>query len=341
MQVNELVEGVLRGDRRSLAKAITLVESRNPEHMKQAKVLLESILPKSGNSVRIGISGVPGVGKSTFIEVFGLYLIKNGHRVAVLAVDPTSALTGGSLLGDKVRMQNLSADQNAFIRPSPSGDSLGGVARRTRESMFLCEAAGYDVVVVETVGVGQSDISVSSMVDFFLLMQLPNAGDEIQGIKRGVMEVCDAIVVNKADGDNLPKARLARVQLENALSILRTDYGWKPPVLLVSAKEKRGIDKVWFTILEYKHRMELKGFFGERRRKQNRQWMWDIVMDSLKKRFFEDESIRDEVVSMEKALDDNLTTPFYAAEHLLNVFFGRGVKNDYRYKSHRRSREES
>ena len=221
IKINDIVAGVKTGNIRSLAKAITLVESRSPDHSLAATTLLDELLPASGNSIRIGISGVPGVGKSTFIEAFGLHLTALGHKVAVLAVDPSSQLSGGSILGDKTRMEELSRDPRAFIRPSPAGDTLGGVARKTRETMLVCEAAGYDVIIVETVGVGQSEITVASMVDFFLLLQLPNAGDELQGIKRGVMEIADAILINKSEGDNRPRAELARQQYVNALHMLK------------------------------------------------------------------------------------------------------------------------
>ncbi|WP_035588890.1 methylmalonyl Co-A mutase-associated GTPase MeaB [Hippea jasoniae] len=319
--VDELSALLIAGKRRALAKAITLIESKKPEHKKLAKRLLERILPRSGNSIRIGISGVPGVGKSTFIEAFGLYLIEKGHRVAVLAVDPSSQITGGSLLGDKTRMEELSRRNEAFIRPSPSGDSLGGVARRTREAIFLCEAAGYDIIIVETVGVGQSEISVSSMVDFFLLMQLPNAGDELQGIKRGVMEVADAIVINKADEENLQRAQLAKKQIENALSIfLNVDKSWKVPVILVSARYKKGIDEVYETISKYVKIKKKSGEFYKKRQQQSIQWMWSVVVEGLKEMLNENEQVRRFAKEMESAVINKLTTPSFAAENILSEF---------------------
>ncbi|AEA34021.1 methylmalonyl Co-A mutase-associated GTPase MeaB [Hippea maritima] len=321
MDLKKLKEDLLNGKRRALAKAITLIESKNEKHKKYAKELLEGILPYTGNSIRIGISGVPGVGKSTFIEAFGLYLIEKGHKVAVLAVDPSSQITGGSVLGDKTRMEELSRRQEAFIRPSPSGDSLGGVARRSRESIFLCEAAGYDVIIIETVGVGQSEISVASMVDMFLLMQLPNAGDELQGIKRGIMEVADAIIINKADSDNLKVAELAKKQLENALSILKKqDKDWQTPVILVSALEKRGIDVVFSTIEKYVRIKKLNGTFFEKRKRQAVDWMWSVVMEGLKALLDNNQKVASVAKDMEKAVVNQVTTPSLAAEYILNRF---------------------
>ena len=242
LAIEKMAEGVRTGNIRSLAKAITLIESRNPDHAQDAETLLNMLLPDSGKAIRIGISGVPGVGKSTFIEALGLQLLKRGHRLAVLAVDPTSQLSGGSILGDKTRMEMLARETNAFIRPSPSGDTLGGVARKTRETMLLCEAAGYDVIVVETVGVGQSEVTVASMVDFFLLLQLANAGDELQGIKKGVMEIADAIVINKAEGKNRPAAELARSQYKSALHLMKPKNSrWQVPTMLCSALTGEGI----------------------------------------------------------------------------------------------------
>ncbi len=316
-----LAKEILEGKRKALAKAITLIESKKPQHRKLAKEVLELILPKTGNSIRIGISGVPGVGKSTFIEAFGLYLIEKGHRVAVLAIDPTSQLSGGSVLGDKTRMEQLSRKDEAFIRPSPSGDSLGGVARRTRESIFLCEANGYDIIIVETLGVGQSEIKVASMVDFFLLMQLPNAGDELQGIKRGVMEVANAIIINKADSNNLKKAELTKKQLENALSFfLITDKDWKVPVLLVSALERKGIEEVWDIIQKYVKIKKESGEFFEKRKKQSIDWMWSTVMDGLKEMLFNNNLVKQKATEMEKAVINNATTPSFAAEAVLEEF---------------------
>ncbi len=244
-KINKLAAGVRSGNIRSLAKAITLIESSNPDHAEVATDLLDKLLPDSGNAIRIGISGVPGVGKSTFIEALGMNLLKHHHKIAILAVDPSSQLTGGSILGDKTRMEFLAREKDAFIRPSPAGKTLGGVARKTRETMLLCEAAGYDIIIVETVGVGQSEIAVASMVDFFLLLQLANAGDELQGIKKGVMEIADAILINKAEGDNRPRAELARQQYVNALHLLKPkSYNWQVPAMLCSALHNQGIDEV-------------------------------------------------------------------------------------------------
>ncbi len=329
IDVDKLAEDLLKGKRKALAKAITLIESKNKKHEEEAKRLLEKILPHTGNSIRIGISGVPGVGKSTFIEAFGLYLIENGHRVAVLAIDPTSQITGGSILGDKTRMEELSRREEAFIRPSPSGSFLGGVARRTRESIFLCEANGYDVIIVETVGVGQSEVKVAGMVDFFLLMQLPNAGDELQGIKRGVMEVANAIVINKADGDNLEKAKLAKKQLENALSIfMRVDEDWKVPVLLVSALKKKGMEDVWNTIMEYVKIKKSNGKFLENRQRQDIDWMWSVVMEGLKSMLENNQKVAALAKDMEKAVINRLTTPSLAAEYILEGFRKSLCKGD-------------
>ncbi len=320
-EIERLKEELLSGDRRALAKAITLIESKKPEHQKKARRLLEAILPFSGNSIRIGISGVPGVGKSTFIEAFGMFLIKKGYRVAVLAVDPTSHITGGSILGDKTRMEALSREENAFIRPSPSGDSLGGVARKTREAIFLCEANGYNIIIVETVGVGQSEITVASMVDFFVLMQLPNAGDELQGIKRGIMEVAHAVVINKADGDNLKKAELSKRQMENAIGMLRMmNGGWVPPVILASAIEKRGIEELWNTIERYVEMQKKTGEFYLRRKKQAKEWMWSVVMEGIKDFLFTNPELKRLLKEMEEAVEQNRTTPSFAAETILNAF---------------------
>src|SRR5512139_1243891 len=254
--LQNLAAGVRAGNIRALAKAITLVESRNLDHSLAATTLLDELLPDTGQAIRIGISGVPGAGKSTFIEAFGLHLTARGHKVAVLAVDPSSQRSGGSILGDKTRMEELSREERAFIRPSPAGDTLGGVARKTRETMLICEAAGFEVIIVETVGVGQSEITVASMVDFFLLLQLPNAGDELQGIKRGVMEIADAILVNKAEGENRQRADLARQQCANALHMTAPKSpNWQVPVLLCSALQREGVAEVWETVMQFRQVM--------------------------------------------------------------------------------------
>jgi LAO/AO transport system kinase len=321
LPIKEIAAGVRAGNIRSLAKAITLVESRNLDHSLAATTLLDTLLPDSGGAIRIGISGVPGVGKSTFIEAFGLYLISRGLRVAVLAVDPTSQLSGGSILGDKTRMEELSREKNAFIRPSPSGDTLGGVARKTRETMLICEAAGFDVVLVETVGVGQSEITVASMVDFFLLLQLPGAGDELQGIKKGVMEIADAILINKADADNLPRAQLASQQYANALHILQPKSpNWQVPVLLCSALNNQGIAAVWEMIERFRATMVDSGEFKDKRRRQNNDWMWALLMDGLKELFLGDRKVAALLPGVQQAVAEEIATPSAAARRLLETF---------------------
>jgi LAO/AO transport system kinase len=321
LPIKEIAAGVRAGNIRSLAKAITLVESRNLDHSLAATTLLDTLLPDSGGAIRIGISGVPGVGKSTFIEAFGLYLISRGLRVAVLAVDPTSQLSGGSILGDKTRMEELSREKNAFIRPSPSGDTLGGVARKTRETMLICEAAGFDVVLVETVGVGQSEITVASMVDFFLLLQLPGAGDELQGIKKGVMEIADAILINKADADNLPRAQLASQQYANALHILQPKSpNWQVPVLLCSALNNQGIAAVWEMIERFRATMVDSGEFKDKRRRQNNDWMWALLMDGLKELFLSDRKVAALLPGVQQAVAEEIATPSAAARRLLEIF---------------------
>src|SRR5690242_926438 len=268
-----LAAAVRAGDRRALAKAITLVESTRADHQREAQRLLEILLPRTGGAARLGVSGVPGVGKSTFIEAFGLHLIGLGKRVAVLAVDPSSALSGGSILGDKTRMPRLAAAPEAFIRPSPSAGSFGGVTRRTREALLVCEAAGYGVVLVETVGVGQSEFAVASMVDFFLVLLLAGAGDELQGIKKGILELADALAINKADGDNVGRATQAAAQYRAALNLFRaTSASWRPPVLTVSALEGRGMDAVWSVVEEHRVKLGDSGELARKRREQQQAW---------------------------------------------------------------------
>ena len=321
LNTQKLSSGVRSGNIRSLAKAITLIESRNPDHAKEAADLLDELLPDSGNSIRIGISGVPGVGKSTFIEALGMNLIQAGHKIAILAVDPSSQLTGGSILGDKTRMEELAREHNAFIRPSPSSDTLGGVARKTRETMLLCEAAGYDIIIVETVGVGQSEIAVASMVDFFLLLQLANAGDELQGIKKGVMEIADAILINKAEGENRPRAELARQQYDNALHLLKPkSNNWQVPALLCSALHNQGVDAVWKTILDFMTTMKQTDEFDEKRRLQATDWMWTLVMDNLKDLFLQDKNVASLINQVQTGVNSGTTTPSAAARRLLGAF---------------------
>lgn len=275
------IDKLLQGNRRSLAKAITLTESSLDSHRDQAQEMLNALLPHTGNSLRIGITGVPGVGKSTFIETFGLHLISKGMKVAVLAVDPSSPITGGSILGDKTRMEILSQNPDAFIRPSPSSGSLGGVAQKTREAMLLCEAAGYDIIIIETVGVGQSEYQVSSMVDFFLVMMLPNAGDELQGIKKGILELADSIIVNKADGPNTTQAKQAKIHYQNALHFVSTKEEWSPKVLTCSALEKRDIEQIWVLICDFFYNDELSGYRARKRENQSLEWMQSLIHELL------------------------------------------------------------
>lgn len=320
-RLRDIAAGIRAGNIRSLAKGITLIESRNPDHSLAATTLLDELLPDAGQAIRIGISGVPGVGKSTLIEALGMTLLARGRRIAILAVDPSSQLSGGSILGDKTRMELLSREKDAFIRPSPSGDTLGGVARKTRETMLLCEAAGYDVIIVETVGVGQSEITVASMVDFFLLLQLSNAGDELQGIKKGVMEIADAILINKAEGENRPRAELARQQYENALHLLKPkSKNWQVPVLLCSALHNEGIDEIWQTIEEFTTRLKQSGEFDEKRRLQAHDWMWTLVTDDLKDLFMRDKSVAGLLPQLQAGVGNGATTPGAAARRLLEAF---------------------
>ncbi len=320
-----LAEQVLSGDRRALARAITLIESTRTDHRRAAEALLEHLVPKAGNSVRLGISGVPGVGKSTFIEVFGLDAIDRGHRVAVLAVDPSSKRSGGSILGDKTRMEMLARNEAAFIRPSPTGGTLGGVARRTREAMLACEAAGFDVVIVETVGVGQSEAAVADMVDLFMLLLLPGAGDELQGIKRGIVELADLVVVNKSDGDLVAAANHAAAEYRHALTLLRPPVeGWHVPVLQVSAAEKRGIDDVWRAVGDYRDAMTKSGAWANRRSRQATSWMWGEIEEGLAERFRDDPSVRSALAGLEKKVADGKLTPTAAAQDLLGRFLKGG-----------------
>ncbi|GAB1537246.1 methylmalonyl Co-A mutase-associated GTPase MeaB [Geovibrio sp. ADMFC3] len=320
MDLDLLVSDILKGGIRAMGKGITLIESRKPEHGEQAAKLLDKLLPHTGNSLRIGITGVPGVGKSTFIESFGRHLTSLGHKVAVLAVDPSSQITGGSILGDKTRMEELSRDPNAFIRPSPAGDTLGGVARRTRETMLLCEAAGYDIIIVETVGVGQSETTVASMVDFFMLLQLATAGDELQGIKKGVMELADAVVINKADIDPV-KTDLAKSQYINALHILRPkSRNWSVPVLTVSALKNEGMESVRSMLTDFREAMEKSGEFEGKRRSQSVDWMWSLLMDDLKGLFLNNKNVKGIFPQVQEAVAKGITTPSAASKRLLDAF---------------------
>lgn len=321
VETSQLVEGILAGDISSLSRAITLVESTNPNHQQKANKILEQCLNHSKNAIRIGITGVPGVGKSTFIEAFGKHLTGLGKKVAVLAVDPSSSINKGSILGDKTRMEELVTDPNAFIRPSPSGTSLGGVARKTKEIILLCEAAGYDTIIIETVGVGQSETVVHSMVDFFLLLKLAGAGDELQGMKRGIIEMADAIVINKADGDNTKAAKMAKVEFTRALHLYPPkDNQWSPEVLLASALNNIGIDKVHEMVNRYIELTQTNGYFQQRRNEQNKQWLFSTIDNALKDNFFQMEKIQNALqVELEK-LDQGKSTPFQAAQKLLSLY---------------------
>jgi LAO/AO transport system kinase len=314
-----LLPGVLAGERRSLAKAITLIESTHPEHRARAHALLEALLPHTGRSLRIGITGVPGVGKSTFIEALGLYLIEQGHRVAVLAVDPSSSISGGSILGDKTRMEHLSQREEAFIRPSPAGGSLGGVADKTREALLICEAAGFDVVIVETVGVGQSETAVAGMTDAFVLLQLPNAGDDLQAIKKGVVELADLVVFNKADIDH-QATQLAMAQMRSALAMLRpTSPNWLPPVVSVSALRNEGIAEFWQAINDYRRILGESGELATRRRHQAQAWMWQLIDSGLRQRFREHQGVKSALPDLARAVEEGTITPAAAAHRLLNL----------------------
>lgn len=317
---NELVAEILKGDITALSRSITLTESKSPKHLEKANDIIKQCLPYANKSARIGITGVPGVGKSTFIEAFGSYLTGIGKKVAVLAVDPSSSLTKGSILGDKTRMEDLVKDKNAFIRPSPSGDSLGGVARKTRETIILCEAAGFDTIIIETVGVGQSETAVHSMVDFFLLLKLAGAGDELQGIKRGIIEMADAIAINKADGDNVKKAKLAKVEFNRALHLYPAKASqWQPKVTTCSAYNNEGIDAIWKIITEYIEVTSKNKYFDTKRKDQNKFWLLQTIEEQLKSEFFNDSKIKKELAKQLELIESNKTTPFAAADYLLGI----------------------
>jgi LAO/AO transport system kinase len=326
-RIDELAAGVRGADRRALAKAITLVESTRADHERDAQRLLELLLPDTGRAARVGVSGVPGVGKSTFIEAFGLHLIGLGKRVAVLAVDPSSARSGGSILGDKTRMPRLATAPEAFIRPSPSAGSFGGVTRRTREGLLVCEAAGYDVVVVETVGVGQSEFAVASMVDFFLVLLLAGAGDELQGLKKGILELADALAINKADGDNVARAGQAAAQYQAALGLFRpTTPSWRPPVLTISALEGRGMDAVWAVVVEHRVKLGDTGELAGKRREQQRAWFWSMLEDGLKRNFLARADVARLLPEMESAVANAVLTPTEAAGRLLALSADAGAR---------------
>lgn len=317
----ELVKGILKGDKTAMARGITLVESTQHEHLHRASYLIEKCLAKKQDSIRIGITGVPGVGKSTFIEAFGKKLTSIGKKVAVLAIDPTSTKTKGSILGDKTRMHELVKDPNAFIRPSPSSESLGGVARKTRETIILCEAAGYNVILIETVGVGQSETAVHSMVDFFLLLKLAGAGDELQGIKRGIMEMADALVINKAEGNNRRAAQVAKTEFTRALHLYPPkESGWIPKVLTCSAMENEGISEIWDLILQYMDQSRTSDFFNLNRKNQNKSWLLQHIDDQIRKDFYQHNAIASVLPLTIKEVTDGKISPFKAAEKLMDLY---------------------
>lgn len=321
LSVEEYVEGILGGNITLLSKAVTLVESSRPEHQEIAQQVILKCLPYSGNSVRIGITGVPGVGKSTFIEALGTYITQRGGKLAVLAIDPSSERSKGSILGDKTRMEELSVDRNAYIRPSPSAGSLGGVARKTRETIVLCEAAGFNHIFVETVGVGQSETAVHSMSDFFLLLMLAGAGDELQGIKRGIMEMADLIAINKADGNNLEKAQMAKRQYQNALHLFpRKESDWEPKVLTCSALAKSGISDVWEKIEEYKKLTSGSGYFSQKRKAQASFWMHETIEEYIKRSFYSHPLIKEKIREYEQRVLNSELSSFTAAGELFKIF---------------------
>lgn len=318
--IEEIVSAILAHNQTALSRGITIIESTAAKHQKQAKELIEHCLPHANRSVRIGITGVPGVGKSTFIESFGKLLISKGKKVAVLTVDPSSSISKGSILGDKTRMEGLVKEANAYIRPSASGDTLGGVARKTRETIILCEAAGFDVILIETVGVGQSETAVHSMTDFFLLLKLAGAGDELQGIKRGIMEMADSIVINKADGDNLKAAKMAKNEFNRALHLYPPkESGWAPKTLLCSALKNEGIAEIWEVVSNYFEMVKTNGYFNHKRKEQNKFWLMQTIESRLKSEFYANPLVKTELEKQLKGIDENKTTPFAAAEKLLSL----------------------
>jgi len=315
-------DGIISRDRIVLSRAITMIESKISEDRTLSRQILQNILPKTGNSLRIGITGVPGVGKSTFIEVLGKHITALGKSVAVLTIDPSSKRSGGSILGDKTRMESLAHDPLAYIRPSASSLSLGGVARNTRETMLLCEAAGFEIIIVETVGVGQSETLVKSMTDFFLLLMLAGAGDELQGMKKGIMEMADIIAINKADGENQTACSIAVQEYKNALHLFpKSESGFDPTVVCCSALENTGIDTIWKMIIDYKKITKKNGFFNKNRQLQNRDWMHDYIRQTLETLFYEKPAVKRKIDSVEKAVEEGKQLPIEAAENLLHLFF--------------------
>jgi LAO/AO transport system kinase len=319
---SEYAEGILQGNRTILSQAVTLLESVKPEHQAMAQEVIEKCLPYTGKSIRLGITGVPGAGKSTFIETLGMHLVKDNHQLAVLAIDPSSERSKGSILGDKTRMEQLSSHPNAFIRPSPSAGSLGGVARKTRETIMLCEAAGFDTIFVETVGVGQSETAVHSMVDFFLFLQVAGTGDELQGIKRGIMEMADGIAINKADGTNVDRVNLTKAQLTSALHLFPLpESGWSPKVLTCSALNNINIYEVWKMITEYVGFVKASGFFEDNRNHQSKYWMYESINEQLKSRFYNHPEIETLLPLFENKVLANEISSFIAAKELLKIYF--------------------
>ncbi len=323
LSVDDYVQGVLTGDRTILGRAVTLVESNAPAHLDMAQEVLKQLLPHTGRSIRVGITGVPGVGKSTFIDAFGLSLVQQGHRLAVLAVDPSSSVTRGSILGDKTRMEQLAREPNAFIRPSPSSGTLGGVTRKSRETILVCEAAGFDVILVETVGVGQSEITVRSMVDFFLLLMLAGAGDELQGLKKGIIELADAMVITKADGDNKIKAKAARAEYSRAMHFLSPiTAGWQPKVYTCSALTNEGIPEIWAVIEKFRQQTSASGVFAARRQAQTLDWVRAMVEEHLRTRFYQHPGVQKLLPQVEQAVIGGTLPATVAAQRLLSEFEG-------------------
>jgi LAO/AO transport system kinase len=327
LQPQDYIQGILNEDRMILARAITLVESNSEKHINLAQQVLKELLPHTGRSIRVGITGVPGAGKSTFIDALGSQLIEAGHKLAVLAVDPSSSITKGSVLGDKTRMENLARAENCFIRPSPSGGALGGVSRKTRETILLCEAAGYDVIFIETVGVGQNEITVRSMVDFFLLLKIAGAGDELQGIKKGVIELADAILINKADGDNKKRAEVAKQDFARALHYLKSPTpDWHAEVKTCSAIKQTGLEEIWQMIQHFKEKTEANDYFQYRRQQQMLNWMHDLIKEYLQNVFYRDEKIKTELPLIENMVTNDKLPPTAAAQKLLEIFENRYKK---------------
>jgi LAO/AO transport system kinase len=321
--VDELYEGVLKGERSFLARAITLVESNAEQHFQKAQQLLQKLLPNSGKAIRIGITGVPGAGKSTFIETFGMYLCSLGHRVAVLAIDPSSSISGGSILGDKTRMEQLSRNPRAFIRPSPTAGKLGGVHRKTREAMLICEAAGYDVILIETVGVGQSEVLIRDMVDFFMLLVLTGAGDELQGMKKGIIELADAVLVHKADGANKQIAEQTRKEYNRILHFLQpATKGWTTKAYTCSALTQEGIIDVWNIIQSFEKNGKTSGFLIERRKTQAREWLYSLITDQLQYHFFHHNGVKNALPKIENEVIAGEKTVATAVDALFNIFLG-------------------